>query len=69
MQEGNLVAQALSVIERYLKHTGMKESRLGLLACANARAVERARSKSASIETLEQLLEYIEAHPAKGNGK
>jgi len=69
MQEGNLVAVALDKIDKWLKHTGMKESRLGLLACANARAVERVRAKSASIETLEQLLEYIEAHPAKGNGK
>lgn len=69
MQEGNLVAQALDRIDRYLKQTGMKESRLGLLACANARAVQRVRDKTASIETLEHLLAYIEDHPARSNAK
>lgn len=69
MSEGNLVAQAIDRIEKYLKVSGITESRLGLLACANARAVQRIRDKTASVETLENLLEYIEAHPAKGNGK
>jgi len=69
MAEENLVAQALDKIDKWLKATGMTESRLGLLACANARAVERVRSKSASIETLEAVLNYIEKHPARGNGK
>lgn len=69
MSEGNLVAQALDKIDKWLKQSGMKESRLGLLACANARAVQRVRDKSASIETLEHLLAYIEKNPAKGNGR
>lgn len=47
-------------IDAYLKQSGMKESRLGLLACANARAVQRVRDGSASVETLRQLLDYID---------
>lgn len=69
MQEGNLVAMALDKIDRWLKVTGMTESRLGLLACANARAVERVRNGSGSVATLRAILEYIEDHPAKANGK
>ncbi len=69
MSEGNLVAQAIDRIDKYLKTSGIKESRLGLLACANPRAVQRVRDKSASIETLESLLEYIESHPARSSGK
>ena len=69
MQEGNLVAQALDKIDKWLKVTGMSESRLGLLSCANARAVERVRNGSGSVATLQAVLEYIEEHPAKGNGK
>lgn len=59
--EPNLVTQAIRKIESYLERTGIKESRLGLLACANPRAVARVRNKSASIETMEALLEYIDA--------
>jgi hypothetical protein len=69
MEEGNLVAMALDKIEKWLKASGMSESRLGLLSCANARAVERVRNGSGSVATLQAILEYIEAHPAKGNGK
>ena len=69
MSEGNLVAQALDKIDKWLKQTGMAESRLGLLACANARAVERVRGGTGSVATLQAILEYIEAHPARGNGK
>lgn len=71
MQEGNLVEVALDRIDKWLKATGMSESRLGLLSCANARAVERVRTGSGSVATLQAVLEYIEAHPAeaKGNGK
>ena len=69
MQEGNLVAQALDKIDKWLKSTGMSESRLGLLSCANARAVDRVRNGSGSVATLQAILEYIEDHPAKGNGK
>lgn len=66
MAEQNLVAVALDRIDKWLKATGIPASRLGLLACANARAVERVRNKTASIETLESLLEYIEKNPARG---
>lgn len=69
MQEGNLVAMALDKIDKWLKASGMTESRLGLLSCANARAVERVRAGSGSVATLQAILEYIETHPAKGNGK
>jgi hypothetical protein len=51
-------------IEAWLRATGMSESRLGLLACANPRAVSRIRSGSARVETLRLVLAYIEAHPA-----
>ena len=69
MQEGNLVAVALDKIDKWLKSSGMSESRLGLLSCANARAVERVRNGSGSVATLRAILEYIEAHPSKANGK
>jgi hypothetical protein len=51
-------------IETWLKATGMTESRLGLMACANPRAVARIRSGSARVETLRLVLAHIEAHPA-----
>lgn len=51
-------------IEAWLKATGMPESRLGLLACANPRAVSRIRNGSARVATLRLVLGYIEAHPA-----
>lgn len=69
MQEGNLVAVALDKIDKWLKSTGMSESRLGLLSCANARAVERVRTGSGSVATLQAILEYIETHPARSSGK
>lgn len=59
------VAKAVERIEKWLEQTRTKESRLGLLACANSRAVQRVRDKSASIETLEAILKYIAANPAK----
>jgi hypothetical protein len=61
----NLVDVGIKRIEDWLKATGMKESRLGLLACANPRAVDRVRTEKGSIRTLRQLLDYIEANPAK----
>ena len=65
MTEQNLVAQALDKIDKWLKATGISESRLGLLSCANARAVDRVRNGSGSVATLQAILEYIEAHPAR----
>ena len=43
----------------------MKESRLGLLAAANPRAIERIRSGDAKIKTLDAVLAYIKANPVK----
>lgn len=56
-------------IEDWLKASGMKESRLGLLAAANPRAIERIRSGDAKIKTLDAVLAYIEANPAKKRGE
>lgn len=61
--EKNLVDVGIERIERWLDATGTTESRLGLLACANARAVQRVRSGTASVETLRALLEHIEKNP------
>jgi len=66
MTEQNLVAVALDKIDKWLKTSGIPESRLGLLACANARAVERVRNGSGSVATLQAILEYIEKNPARG---
>jgi hypothetical protein len=52
-------------IEDWLKASGMKESRLGLLAAANPRAIERIRSGDAKIKTLDAVLAYIKANPVK----
>jgi hypothetical protein len=60
----NRVDEAIIEIDEWLKRTGMKESRLGLLACANARAVERVRAGSGSVESLRALLDYIAKNPA-----
>lgn len=54
----------IDTIEKWLKATGMKESRLGLLAAANPRAVGRICSGDAKIKTLDAVLAYIQANPA-----
>lgn len=46
-------------IERWLQKTGIKESRLGLEAAANQRAVGRIRDGSARLDTLEAVLRFI----------
>lgn len=61
----NAVDREINRIDAYLKATGMKESRLGQLACANSRAVERVRNGSGSVESLRQLIDYINLHPLK----
>ncbi len=61
----NPVDEQINRIDAWLKATGMKDSRLGLLACANARAVDRVRNGTGSVESLRQLIEYIDAHPIK----
>lgn len=52
-------------IETWLKATGVTPSRLGLLAAANPRAIERIRNGSATIETLRQVAAYVRANPAR----
>jgi hypothetical protein len=54
----------LEEIERWLRATGMKESRLGLLATANPRAVDRVRNGTAQVATLDAILAYIRANKA-----
>ena len=53
-------------IEAWLAKSGMAESTLGLLACANARAVERVRAGSGSVQSLRRLIKYISENPVKG---
>jgi len=55
----------IAEIEKWLAAAGMSESRLGLLACANPRAIERIRNGSARIETLRQVLAYVRANPVR----
>jgi hypothetical protein len=53
-------------IDAWLRATGMTESRLGLLACANAKAVARIRSGDARIKTLDAVMAYIKANQPSG---
>ena len=55
----------IAKIDAWLAATGMAESRLGLLACANARVIKRIRDGSASIKSLQNVLNYIKQNPAK----
>lgn len=57
--------QGIEAIERWLQATGMTESRLGLLAAANPRAVARIRDGTAHIATLQAVLKYIRANPSR----
>ena len=50
-------------INAWLKATGMGESRLGQLACANPHAIRRIRAQTAPIKTLTAVLAYIREHP------
>ena len=61
----NPVDEHIEKIDAYLEATGMPESRLGLLACANQRVVERIRKGNARVESLRAVLDYIHQHPAK----
>lgn len=58
-----MVDEGIERIDEWLKKHKMAESRLGLLACANARAVQRVRNGTASVETLRAILTYISMHP------
>lgn len=53
----------LEEIARWLKINKMPESRLGLLSCANPRAIERIRDATARVATLEAVLKYIRHNP------
>ena len=53
----------MKVIDKWLKKTGIPEARLGLLSCANPRAVERIRAGTARVETLSDVLNYIRKNP------
>ena len=55
----------IAQIDTWLAATGMLESRLGALACANVRVVERIRNGSASMRSLYFVLTYIKQNPAK----
>lgn len=59
MERVNPVDECLEEIDSFLRETRMKESRLGLLACANPRAVARVRDGSAKVETLRALIHYV----------
>lgn len=65
MGRKNLVVEAEETIRAYLKETGMKPSRLGLLACANQHAVSRILDGGGSVPALKAILDYIDKHPAK----
>ena len=63
MADGNLVEQSILKIDTWLKATKTKEYRLGLLACANPRAVERVRGGGGTVKALSQILDFIDANP------
>lgn len=56
--------QAVQKIDAWLKATDTKDYRLGLLACANPRAVERIRRGTATVQALRDVLDYIDRNPA-----
>lgn len=53
------ISRDIQKIEAFLISHGMTESRMGLLACGNPRAVERVRDGSARVETLRALVEFV----------
>lgn len=59
----------MKAIDAWLKRTGMLESRLGLLACANPYAVGRIRAGTARVETLNEVLNYIRRNPAQRSSR
>lgn len=56
--------ESIDLIDRWLGATNTPEYRLGLMACANPRAVERVRSGTARVDSLAAILAYIEKNPA-----
>lgn len=65
----NPVDREIKKIDEWLAASGMAESRLGLLACANPRAVERVRNGTGSVDTLRALVDYVRRNPAHRDGK
>lgn len=65
MSDENVVDREIRKIDEWLSKTGMAESRLGMLSCANQRAVERVRNRTASLETFQAIIDYITKNPAK----
>lgn len=61
----NPVDDHIEQIDAYLAASGMSESRLGLLACANQRAIQRIREGTARVESLRAVLDYISQHPVR----
>ena len=59
----NAVDESIKKINDWLEATGTKDYRLGLLACANNHAVKRIRSGTGSVDSLCQVLRYIEENP------
>ena len=55
---------ALEEIEQWLRRTGTKDSRLGMLSAANPKAIERIRDGTAQVATLNAVLAYIRANKA-----
>ena len=65
MTDENIVDREIKRIDDWLAKTGMNEGRLGMLACANQRAIERVRNGTASLETFRAVLDYIGRNPAR----
>lgn len=63
MSDESVVDREIKKIDAWLEKADIPESRLGMLACANQRAIERIRNKKASIETFEAVMEYIRKNP------
>lgn len=56
---------ACAEMDAWLTESGMVESRLGVLACGNVRAVRRIRDGSARIHTLQDMVVFIRNHYPK----
>jgi hypothetical protein len=63
MSDESIVDREIKKIDAWLSKADMPESRLGMLACANQRAVDRIRKKKASLETFQAVLDYIKKNP------
>lgn len=57
------VAAGIREIDDWLEKTGMRESRLGMLACANARVIPNIRKGGATLANFDKVIAYIRANP------